>query len=131
MTGVVYSIYSYNDSLVWTCGNAGRIWHTTNGGTSSIQIFSNQIPEEFKLYQNYPNPFNAETKISFSIKQFGKYNLEIYNNLGQRVIEIFNKELSTGVYETTFDASGLNSGIYFYRLSGNNISLTKKFVLIK
>ena len=57
--------------------------------------------------------------------------MEIYNNLGQKISEIFNNKLADGVYETTFDASGLNSGVYFYRLAGNNISLTKKFVLIK
>lgn len=131
LTGVVYNIYSHNDSLVWTCGNAGRIWHTTNGGTSSINTISNEIPDGFQLRQNYPNPFNSHTKISFSIKQSGNYNLEIYNNLGQKISEIFNNKLADGVYETTFDASGLNSGVYFYRLAGNNISLTKKFVLIK
>ncbi len=131
LTGVVYSIYSYNDSLVWTCGNGGRIWNTTNGGISSIQNISNETPEEAKLHQNYPNPFNSRTKISFSIKKFGNYSLEIYNNLGQRIIEIFNKKISDGVYEITFDASDLNSGVYFYRLNGNNLSLTRKFILIK
>ena len=131
LTGVVYSIYSYNDSLVWTCGNAGRIWHTTNGGTSSIQTISNEIPEEFQLNQNYPNPFNSQTKITFNIKHYGKYSMVIFNNLGQKIIEVFSDKLAEGVYETTFDASDLNSGVYFYRLTGNNISLTKKFVLIK
>src|SRR4030095_14329580 len=66
-TGVVYNIFSYSDSLVWTCGNGGRIWHTTTGGTSFINGLSQSSPETFKLYQNYPNPFNIETRIIFDI----------------------------------------------------------------
>ena len=131
VTGVVYSIFSFSDSLVWTCGNAGRIWHTTTGGISFINSTSSELPDDFKLFQNYPNPFNSQTKISFSIKQLGNYSLEICNYLGQKIIELFNKKISAGIYETIFDASDLNSGVYFYKLNGNNLSLTRKFILIK
>ena len=132
-TGVIYTIMAINDSLVWGCSNLGRIWHTTNGGDTitSINQISVNVPEELELLQNYPNPFNSQTKITFIIKQSGKYSLEIYNNLGQRIIEIFNKKISAGEYETTIDASDLYSGVYFYKLTGNNLSITKNFVLIK
>lgn len=131
VTGVVYSIYSFNDSLVWTCGNGGRIWNTTTGGISFINNISSALPYDLKLFQNYPNPFNSQTKITFSIKQFGNYSLEIYNYLGQKIIDLFNKKISAGIYETIFDASDLNSGVYFYKLNGNNLNLTKKFIIIK
>lgn len=131
LTGVVYSIYAFNDSLVWTCGNGGRIWHTANGGTSSISKISSLIPDFIELYQNYPNPFNSQTKISFSIKQKGNFNLEIYDITGQKVSEIFNNQINVGTYEVTFDATELSSGIYFYKLTGSNKSITKKFILMK
>ncbi|MEO8446578.1 MAG: T9SS type A sorting domain-containing protein, partial [bacterium] len=130
-TGVIYDLFSENDSVVWGCGNGGRIWHTDNGGISSVVNISNVIPERFQLDQNYPNPFNSQTKLSFSIIQPGFYSLEIYNNLGQKITEIFNQNFSAGNYITSLDASDLNSGIYFYKLSGNNLSLTKKLLLIK
>ncbi len=131
VTGVVYSIAAYNDSLVWTCGNAGRIWHTTNGGISFVQINSSNIPTDFKIFQNYPNPFNNQTKIRFTINQKALYKLEVYNTLGSKVAEIFNQIIDPGEYETTFSADNLNSGVYYYRLLSINNSETKQFVLIK
>lgn len=130
-TGVVYNIESVYDSLVWTCGNAGRIWHTTNGGTSFINNISNSLPGSFNLYQNYPNPFNSTTKIKFEINQKENYKLEIFNSLGQKIEDIHNGNLNPGQYEIVYDAKELNSGIYFYKLSGENLMETKKFVLIK
>jgi len=129
----ISSIDFVNDTIGWYSCAVGRIYKTTSGGEvlTNIVLNHSNFVKSFQLHQNYPNPFNSQTKISFTIKQSGNYNLEIYNNLGQRIREVFNKRISAGVYETTFDASGLNSGVYFYRLTGNNISLTKKFVLIK
>ncbi|HAY33579.1 MAG TPA: YCF48-related protein [Ignavibacteria bacterium] len=131
LTGVVYSIYSFNDSLVWTCGNAGRIWHTSNGGISNLHNISNSVPSIFKLYQNYPNPFNGQTKIKIDISKNGIYEMDIFNTAGKKIETIFNGELNTGQYELKFDGKELSSGIYFYRLSGNYISETKKLILIK
>ncbi|MBP9096877.1 MAG: T9SS type A sorting domain-containing protein [Ignavibacteria bacterium] len=131
VTGVVYNICSINDSLVWTCGNAGRIWHTTTGGISFVNNISSFIPDNFELFQNYPNPFNGQTKISFSIKQSDIYNLEIYNSIGQKVLVVFNRQFIPGTYETNIDANTLGSGIHFYKLSGSKNSITKKFLLIK
>ncbi|HRB00684.1 MAG TPA: T9SS type A sorting domain-containing protein, partial [Ignavibacteria bacterium] len=112
-------------------GNGGRIWHTINGGTSDLQSVSNSIPSIFKLYQNYPNPFNSKTKIKIDIRKRGYYEMEIFNNAGKKIETLYNGELNTGQYEIIYDAKELSSGIYFYRLSGNNISETKKLILIK
>ncbi|HAY33580.1 MAG TPA: YCF48-related protein [Ignavibacteria bacterium] len=130
LTGVVYSIYSFNDSLAWTCGNAGRIWHTTNGGISFIQPISFISPDDFSLFQNYPNPFNSTTKIAFSIRKQGRYSLDVINNLGQKVDEIFDSEISIGKYEVSYNADKLSTGIYFYRLTGEEV-IVKKFLFIK
>ncbi|MBK8983339.1 MAG: T9SS type A sorting domain-containing protein [Ignavibacteria bacterium] len=117
--------------MIWTCGNAGRIWHTTNGGMSFINNISTTIPDDFELFQNYPNPFNSQTKIRFSIKQRGNYKLEIFNSAGQKTTDLFDKEINPGTYETGLNTEDFSSGVYFYRLTGNNKSEGKRFVLVK
>lgn len=130
-TGVVYKIFSVNDSLVWTCGNGGMIWHTTNGGLSVIQNTSDKIPADFILFQNYPNPFNNQTRIRFHINRKSNYKLEVFSNLGTRVQQILNQNINPEEYEILYDASSLSSGIYYYKLSDNNFTETKKLILIK
>jgi hypothetical protein len=83
------------------------------------------------LYQNFPNPFNPSTTIRFSIPEAGIVNLSIYNLLGEKVGEVLNRELVSGSYEFTYDASSLSSGIYFYTIKAGNYSATKKMMLIK
>lgn len=132
MTGVVYNIHSINDTTVWTCGNGGRIWHTLNGGMSSINNSSSfTISENFELYQNYPNPFNSSTLIKLDIARSGFYRMEIFNTSGKIVKEIFNQNFRQGTFDVIIDGNELGSGIYFYKLSGSEFSHTKKFVLIK
>lgn len=100
-----------------------------------------ELPTEFILYQNYPNPFNPETKIKFAIPKAdsplpggargGLVKLKVYNILGDEITILINKELTAGIYEVGFNASGLASGIYFYRLTAGEYSDTKKFILLR
>ena len=90
-----------------------------------------QLPVDFKLSQNYPNPFNPTTTIEFALPKAGKYTLKIYNVLGQEVASLINNELNAGNFKVTFDASRVASGIYIYRLNGNNVNISKKMMLIK
>ena len=89
------------------------------------------LPKEFKLEQNYPNPFNPSTTIEFSIPQKGNYNLSVYNVLGQLVKTLNAGEFEAGYYKTEFDARQLASGVYIYRLNGNNVNISKKMLLVK
>jgi hypothetical protein len=89
------------------------------------------LPKEFKLEQNYPNPFNPLTTIEFTIPQNGRYNLSVYNILGQFVKLLSEDEYTAGYYKVTFDASRLASGMYIYRLSGSNVNISKKLILMK
>jgi len=89
------------------------------------------MPAEFELSQNYPNPFNPTTKINFSIPSQGNYSLRVYNVLGMEVTTLINGDVNAGNHQVTFDASSLSSGIYFYTLTGNNVNITKKMVLMK
>lgn len=93
--------------------------------------FNEDIPNNFHLAQNYPNPFNPSTTIEFSIPQSGLYEIAVYNILGQKVKTLLRDELQPGYHKIEFNAAELASGIYLYKLTGNNITLTKKMILIK
>lgn len=91
----------------------------------------NDLPLKFGLSQNYPNPFNPATTIEYSISQAGYYSLKVYNILGQEVAELVSGEHSIGKYKTSFNGEKLSSGLYIYKLSGSNMSVTKKMILVK
>jgi len=88
-------------------------------------------PVQFELSQNYPNPFNPGTTIKFSIPQSSNVSLKIFNTLGQEVSTLINQNMESGVHTINFDASQLNSGIYFYRLDAGSYSEVKKMTLLK
>ncbi|MFZ2322393.1 MAG: chondroitinase-B domain-containing protein [Ignavibacteriaceae bacterium] len=85
----------------------------------------------YKLEQNYPNPFNPSTKINYSINESGLVKLSVYSILGEVVSILVNRYQGAGSYNVVFDASNIESGVYFYKLeSGNKIQI-KKMILIK
>jgi hypothetical protein len=89
------------------------------------------IPVAFKLNQSYPNPFNPTTTFTFSIPRTGNVLLSIYNVLGQEVATVVDETLAAGNYSRTFNAAGLASGAYFYRLNAGGFSETKRMLLVK
>ena len=97
-----------------------------------------EVPDEFNLIGNYPNPFNPGTAIRFTLEQNGPVQLDIFNNLGQRVRTLLNnKVISNGtIHEVYWDgrtASGIKaaSGTYYYRLISNGRSKVKKMILLR
>lgn len=88
-------------------------------------------PSEFLLMQNFPNPFNPSTTIEFSVAKREHISLKIFNILGQEVHTLINQELEPGYHSVKFDASSFASGIYFYRLNGSSVNITKKMILSK
>jgi uncharacterized delta-60 repeat protein len=97
----------------------------------SVKGQSYSLPEKFELMQNYPNPFNPTTNISFSVGTYGHTSLLVYDLLGREVAMLVNENKPAGKYSVTWNASGLSSGIYFYRLQSGNYIDTKKLMLIK
>lgn len=89
------------------------------------------IPVDFVLKQNYPNPFNPTTTIGFSIPQFSFVTLKVYNLLGQELVTLVNEQKSPGNYKVEWNANGLPSGMYFYRLTTKDFTQTKKMLLLK
>ena len=90
------------------------------------------ITEKFQLYQNYPNPFNPKTVISYQLPVISEVELSIYNTLGQRVVTLVSKKQSAGHYTVEWDATGISSGVYFYRIeTRNGFIQTKKLIFLK
>jgi hypothetical protein len=95
-----------------------------------------QLPKSFYLAQNYPNPFNAGTNISFNLPSDGYVEVSVYDLLGRKVTILLNSFLPAGNHLVTWDGrSGdgdlLATGIYFYRLKGQEFDETKKMLLVK
>jgi hypothetical protein len=89
------------------------------------------IAEGFRLEQNYPNPFNPSTVIKFQVPTSKFVMLKVFDMLGREVKTLVNEELKAGSYEKTFDASGLASGVYYYRIHAGNFVETKKLMLLR
>jgi len=89
------------------------------------------IPEGFELHQNYPNPFNPTTQISYALPGQTHVEITVYNMLGQQVATLVNETKNAGRYEVSFDASGLSSGVYIYRLQTESYTETRQMMLIK
>ncbi len=105
---------------------------------TSIEKSNSKLIDEYGLYQNYPNPFNPTTTIKYTIPfvqtlhaTSQRVQLKIYNILGKEVATLVNKNQSSGEYTLTFNASKLNSGVYFYTLKVGPFFSTKKMLLIK
>jgi hypothetical protein len=119
-------------SLGKGAGTDGKdVGYIPSGLATSVETYSDLVPETFQLSQNYPNPFNPTTTIQFSISKAGIYSLQVFNLLGQKVASLLDKEVSAGVYRVQFDASKLTSGMYIYTLRGANVNISQKMMLLK
>jgi len=88
-------------------------------------------PSTFQLFPNYPNPFNPTTTISYYLPHSSEIQVDIYNLLGQLVETLFNGRQEGGVHLVRWDASNSPSGIYFVQLQSQNLTQTRKMVLLK
>ncbi len=85
----------------------------------------------FVLEQNYPNPFNPKTVVSSRLSVASYVKLVVYNLLGQEVAVLVNERRTAGYYLDTFDASGLASGVYIYRLTAGSYVESRRMILLK
>jgi photosystem II stability/assembly factor-like uncharacterized protein len=122
--------------------NAVYLNATTNklyvGADNAMILYWDNVPTgdtpmslPFALNQNYPNPFNPSTTISFTLDKDGYVSLNVYDVTGRTVATILNKQMDAGSYEVGFNASGLSSGVYFYKLKTVEQEMTKKMILLR
>jgi hypothetical protein len=90
-----------------------------------------QMPAECSLLQNYPNPFNPSTTIRYALPRRSRVTLSVYNTLGQVVAPLVQEEQEPGYHDVRFDASGLASGVYFYRLTAGSFVETRKLMILR
>jgi len=96
-----------------------------------VQNIASAVPDNYKVYQNYPNPFNPTTTIKFDILKSGFVTLDVFDATGRRLDNLVNENLKPGSYSVTWDAKGLSSGIYYYRISSGDFTKTMKMSLVK
>ncbi len=140
--------YSYVDE---TIGGSGKYFYRlkqvdVDGSYEYSPVVEVYVgaPEKFELSQNYPNPFNPTTTITYSIPtlpassplakgrtEVGFVTLKVYDILGREVATLVNQHQSTGRYTVKFNASGLNSGIYFYKLQAGDFTQVRRMMLVK
>ena len=135
-TTTEFNDYAFEDKSISSGRYFYRLKQVDNNGTfeysSAIEVVVGSIPTGFALEQNYPNPFNPSTKIKFGFDKMTKTSLRIYDVLGNEVETLFNGTAEGGrIYELTFSASNLSSGVYYYQLTGNNRTEIKKMMLLK
>jgi len=140
--------YAFIDSLSYPPQSGGVSYGRYPDGGSTWRAFvrptpmsSNQganaiardmpPPDVFSLSQNYPNPFNPTTVIAYQVPVAGMVHLAVYDILGRRVAVLVNERKAPGRYIVPFDASGLASGVYFYRLTAGYFVRTMKMMALK
>ncbi len=141
-----FEFSSYNEIMLDEGGDKTHAWQwnsvtqwTTNlWGAFYIRMYVAQtgIEGEFvssttELCQNYPNPFNPATSISFYNRIAGDVKLSVYNTKGEIVATLIDEKMNEGYRKVDFNASKLNSGVYYYTLRTPEKTLTKKMVLVK
>jgi hypothetical protein len=122
---------SYSTWLAQAPAERLAIFNLQKNGPVGVEQQQPNVPGEYTLDQNYPNPFNPSTQINYTVPQRGYLSLKVFNVLGQQVSTLFDGVRQAGSYVATFDGSKLASGVYFYRLQSNNVTITKKLVLMK
>ncbi|OGC01397.1 hypothetical protein A2V82_12770 [candidate division KSB1 bacterium RBG_16_48_16] len=96
-----------------------------------VEDTSPEMPKVFNLLQNYPNPFNSETLIAYQLPRASEVEISVFNLQGQKVATLARGHQIAGEYKLLWDASGLPSGLYLYRIQMGDFIQTKKAVLLK
>jgi hypothetical protein len=137
-TGIV-SDYSFTDRGINTGKYNYRLKQIDFNGNFEYHNLTGEvvigIPADFSISQNYPNPFNPSTKINYDLPVDGKVSIKLFDISGKELATLVNELKTAGYYTVSYNASGLPSGTYFYRINsesnGNNYIATKKMVLLK
>jgi hypothetical protein len=89
------------------------------------------LPEQFSLMQNFPNPFNPETEIPYYLPRPAQVVLELFDLRGRKLKVLVNQLQGKGLHRLRFNAQGLPSGVYFYRLKAGEWTEVRKMILKK
>lgn len=139
--GVTWNTFSMGmpaDARIWSlainrdgifAGTSSGIWFLSSPNTVS-GVKEIAVHSTFKLEQNYPNPVRASTTISFYVPSQSFVSLKVYDMQGREVATLIAEETAPGNYSRTWNAAGLTSGIYVYRLQAGSYSESKRLILL-
>ncbi len=108
--------------------SSGRIYRLTGPATS---VGPEAVPVTFGLEQNYPNPFNPTTEIRYRVADAGRMRLAVHDLLGREVAVLVDESRPVGGHSVTFNAAGLPSGVYVYRLTSGKLVESRSMLLLK
>jgi ligand-binding sensor domain-containing protein len=125
--------------LALAINSSGEVFAGTSGNgifrslptITAVEEIAVEIPTSFVLTQNYPNPFNPSTTIEYSLPKPSQVELKVYDILGKEVRTLVNGRQPAGQHRVSFEANGLPSGVYFYRIKGGAFVQTKKLTLLR
>ncbi|MBS1513790.1 MAG: T9SS type A sorting domain-containing protein [Bacteroidetes bacterium] len=127
--------YSFTDNGLNTGRYSYRLKQIDYNGNYKYYGLHNEVvigvPNKFALMQNYPNPFNPSTVVSFQLPITGFVSLKVYDISGREVSSLVNEMKEAGYYSVNFNAAGISSGTYFYKLTTDKFSDVKKMVVVK
>lgn len=132
---VNFNVYRYEDKNLNPGKYSYRLKQIDYSGAFKYYDLSETVkigvPDRFELMQNYPNPFNPSTVISWQSPVGSRQTIRVYDVLGNEVVTLLDEYREAGRYEIEFNASGLASGIYYYKLNAGEFVSVKKMLLIK
>jgi hypothetical protein len=122
-----------NGSNLFAGTSSSGVWRRPLSEMTSVEepLADRRLPENFSLNQNYPNPFNPTTTIAFHLPSLSFVTLKVFNTAGQEIASLVDRQLPAGDHRTEWNASGVPSGIYFYRIQAGAYSETKKLVVMR
>ena len=121
-----------NNEYVWMGTDQQSVWRRPFSEIlTSMNNLIIELPSEFRLYQNYPNPFNPITIIEYELRIRSAVTIIIYDINGREIKTLVNQNQIAGVHSVTFDASGLASGIYIYKIKAGSFEQSRKMVLLR
>lgn len=138
-----YSLSVDKPGFTETTASSGTVSYSSTGSPKNANVplsissitlvegITELQPVQYTLEQNFPNPFNPSTTIRYTLPVSGRVLVRIYNILGQEVATLIDGNQDAGTHVVSFNASGLASGVYLYRVESGSFSSVKKMVLIK
>ena len=126
----ILSLAVDNNGVLFAGTGSDGVFKTGNAPTA-VKNTKTNLPATYSLSQNYPNPFNPATIISYQLSAISNVTLKVYDILGREIKTLVNQRQNAGTYHVSFDATGLSSGVYFYRIVAGGFSETKKLLLLK
>ncbi len=102
-----------------------------SGTAVSSEVMDYEVPNSFSVHQNYPNPFNPTTTISFENSRSTNIQIKIYDVLGAEIATLTDRLFEAGFHEMQWNASGLPSGTYWFKIQAENFAASKRMTMLK